>query len=86
MEVSGKQKLIEYCIEKSIPIYLDNPGETSTGIAGKMRPVASEVELAKRIQDYKDSFWRKVQLIFTLVAGCSAGLAWLATKFRWLDF
>lgn len=86
MKVSGKQKLIDYCIQKGIPIYTDNADESSTGIAGKMRPVVSEAELDKRIREYKDSFWRKVQIAFTIIAGCIAGIAWLATKFHWFDF
>ena len=44
-----KELLIEKCKKLDVSIYIDDEGESSSGIYGQLRAVASEAELEKRL-------------------------------------
>jgi len=46
---SRKQLLLEACEKQSVPVYLDDPTESSSGIYAELRGVASEAELERRL-------------------------------------
>ena len=49
-ETTRKQQLIAECQRRGVTIYVDDPAESSSGIYAKLRAVASEAELERRLQ------------------------------------
>ena len=49
-ETSKKKELIAECQRRGVTIFIDNPSESSAGIYAKLRAVASEPELERRLQ------------------------------------
>lgn len=52
-ETTRKQQLIAECQRCGVTIFIDDPAEPSSGIYGKLRAVASEAELERRLQTSK---------------------------------
>lgn len=84
VEPSKKRRLIQFAEKKNISIYLDDSGENSSGVYAVFRGVASEVELEKRINDYKKLYWQKVGTTFAIICSLCGGLVWLASKLMWI--
>ena len=49
-EVSAKQKIIDECQKRGVPIYVSDQSETSSGLYAALRAVAPESELHARLQ------------------------------------
>lgn len=65
---TNKEKLINECKKMNISIYIDNTLETSTGIYGQLREVASEAELENRIMKNKTVETSKKSLIISTLS------------------
>ena len=82
VQLTKKQRLIEFCEKKGISIYLDDSSETSAGVYANFRGVVSETELEKRVNDYKKFYWQKVGTIFAIICSVAAGVVWLGGKLK----